>query len=268
MGSEEEEGLSGTAPPEVRRNRMLAAVEEREFVRVTDLSTMFGISEVTVRSDLEALQRAGLLRRVHGGAVVTPPQPERPFEQSLGAQADEKRRIAEAAAGLVATGETIILDVGSTTAAFARALVARMDLSEVVCFTNGLKIALELEPAIPRFTVVLTGGTLRPLQHSLVDPLARAMLEDIHADTVFLGCNGVQLEAGVTNINLPEAEIKRRMVDAARRRIVLATGDKVGEASLAPLCSIDDVTVLITDASADPAIVTQLREAGLEVLVV
>ncbi|MBT8165043.1 MAG: DeoR/GlpR transcriptional regulator [Acidimicrobiia bacterium] len=247
---------------------MLAALAEREFVRVTDLSDMFGISEVTVRHDLETLQDAGLLRRVHGGAVVAPPQPERPFEQSLGAQAEEKRRMGEAAAALVTSGETIILDVGSTTAAVARALVARSDLNDVICFTNGLKVALELEPAIPRFTVVLTGGTLRPLQHSLVDPLAGVILDDIHADTVFLGCNGIDVEAGVTNVNLPEAEIKRRMVRAARRRIVLATGDKLGVASLAPLCTIDDVTMLITDTSADPGLVTGLREADLQVLVV
>lgn len=246
---------------------MLAAVEEREFVRVSDLSDLFGISEVTVRSDLAALQEAGLLRRVHGGAVVTPPQPERPFEQSLGARAEEKRRIGEAAAGLVTSGETIILDVGSTTTAVAQALVARSDLTDVVCFTNGLKVALELEPAIPRITVVLTGGTLRPLQHSLVDPLAGAMLEDIHADTVFLGCNGVDMAAGVTNVNLPEAEIKRRMVRAARRRIVVATADKIGETSLAPLCAIDDVTMLITDAAVPSGLVAELREA-VEVLVV
>ena len=150
----------------------------------------------------------------------------------------------------------------------AQALVARADLTDVVCITNGLKIALELEPAIPRFTVVLTGGTLRPLQHSLVDPLAGSMLEDFHADTVFLGCNGIHPEAGVTNVNLPEADIKRRMVKAARRRIVVATGEKVGETSLAPLCSIDDVTMLITDASADPDSIEELRRADLEIRVV
>ncbi len=247
---------------------MLAALAEREFVRVSDLSSMFGISEVTVRSDLEAMQDAGLLRRVHGGAVVAPPSPERPFELSLGAQAEEKRRIGEAAASLVTPGETLILDVGSTTAAVAQALVARTDLTDVVCITNGLKSALELKPAIPRFSVVLTGGTLRPLQHSLVDPLAGSMLEEFHADTVFLGCNGIHPEAGVTNVNLPEADIKRRMVKAARRRIVVATGEKVGETSLAPLCSIDDVTMLITDASADPDSIEELRRADLEIRVV
>lgn len=247
---------------------MLATLEEREFARVDDLSEMLGVSEVTVRSDLEAMQEAGLLRRVHGGAVAGPPRRERTFEQTTGAKAEEKRRIGQAAAALVTSGETVILDVGSTTAAIARALVARRELSDIVCITNGLKIALELESAIPRFTVILTGGTLRPLQHSLVDPLAGAMLDQIHADTVFIGCNGVNVEAGVTNINLPEAEIKRRMVKASRRRIVVATGDKVGEVSRSQLCAIDDVTLLITDTSAPQASVEGLRETGLEVQVV
>lgn len=260
--------MSRNAPPEVRRTRMLASLKEREFARVSELSEMLGVSEVTVRSDLEALQRAGLLRRVHGGAVAAPPRRERTFEQATEARTEEKRRIGEAAAALVTPGETVILDVGSTTAAVARALVARTELIDVVCFTNGLKIALELESAIPRFTVILTGGTLRPLQHSLVDPLAGTMLDTIHADTVFLGCNGVNMEAGVTNINLPEAEIKRRMVRASKRRIVVATGNKVGEVSRSQLCAIDDVTLLITDTSAPPVLVSGLRKTGLEVQVV
>lgn len=249
---------------------MLAAVMEREFVRVTDLSEMFGISEVTVRSDLETLQIDGKIRRVHGGAVVRPalPRPERSFEISLGARAAEKRLIGRAAADKVTSGETVIVDVGSTTAAVARALVARDELQDVVCFTNGLKIALELEPAIPRFSVVLTGGTLRPLQHSLVDPLADTILRDIHADTVFLGCNGVSAGAGVTNVNLPEAEMKRRMVAGACRRIVVATGEKIGETSLAPLCAVTDVALLITDSSAEPRPLQELREAGMEIEVV
>lgn len=248
---------------------MLAAVLEREFIRVTDLSEMFGISEVTVRSDLDALQGEGKIRRVHGGATVRPavPRPERSFEMSLGAQAMEKRLIGRAAAAMVSSGETIILDVGSTTAAVARALAARAELVDVVCFTNGLKIALELEPAIPRLSVVLTGGTLRPLQHSLVDPLANTILADIHADTVFLGCNGVS-PSGVTNVNLPEAEMKRRMAAGARRRIVVATGDKIGETSLAPLCDVEDVALLITDSSAEPRPLQELREAGMEIEVV
>ena len=249
---------------------MLETVREREFIRVSELSQIFGISEVTVRSDLDTLRAEGKIRRVHGGATLRSEAPsgERSFEASLGAQAEEKRRIGTAAAARISSGETVILDVGSTTAAVARALASRRDLEEVVCFTNGLKIALELEAAVPRLSVILTGGTLRPLQHSLVDPLADTILRDIKADTVFLGCNGIAVGAGVTNVNLPEAEMKRRMVAAARRRIVVATGDKVGQVSLAPLCDISDVATLVTDSSAEPRALDELREAGLEIEVV
>ena len=162
----------------------------------------------------------------------------------------------------------MLLDVGTTTVAAARALVARSELKDVVVFTNGLKTALALEPAIGRFAVVVLGGTLRPLQHSLVEPLASVILDQVNVSTVFLGCNGVDPLGGITNINLPEAEIKKRMLRTARRRVVLADGSKVGRVALAHLCPIDDVDLVITDDSADPAILTALKEHGCEVLVV
>jgi DeoR family transcriptional regulator, aga operon transcriptional repressor len=114
---------------------------------------------------------------------------------------------------------------------------------------------------------VVIGGTLRPMQHSLVDPLGGLMLEHIYAHTVFLGCNGIDPKGGITNINLPEAEIKRRMLRAARRRIVVADGSKVGEVELAFLCSVDEIDLLITDSSANPTVLSALREYDLEVMI-
>ncbi len=253
-------------PMSLRRNRMAAVTHERGYVRVEDLAAQFAVSEVTVRSDLAALERQAKLRRVRGGAVpIEFPLGERPFEEMLGANAEAKQQIGVAAAQLITSGETVLLDVGTTTAAVARALVARPELAEVTVFTNGLRIAMELESAIPRFTVVVTGGTLRPLQHSLVDPLADTVLDRIRADTVVLGCNGVDPAAGVTNINLPEAAVKRHMCRAARRRIVVADGGKLGRVSLSPLCGIDEVDVLITSGSADPRLVEAFRAAGIHV---
>jgi len=258
----------GEIPGEMRREQMLALVRAREFVRVSDLSSRFGVSEVTVRGDLDTLAERGQIRRIRGGAMPSSlPHPERPFEEMQGARVDEKAMIGRAAANLVSHGETVILDVGTTTAAVARALVQRQDLYDLVIFTNALNIALALEPAIPRFTVVVTGGTLRPMQHSLVDPLGGLMLEHINAHTVFLGCNGIDPHGGVTNINLPEAEIKRRMLQSARRRIIVADGSKVGARELAHLCSIDEIDLLITDSTADPAVLNVFRERDLEVLV-
>jgi len=259
-------GGDGPVPARLRRERMLAAVHQRDFVRVADLSERFGISEVTVRSDLDALAARGQIRRVRGGAVPRSlAAVERPFEETRGAFAEEKAAIASHAAAMVSNHETLILDVGTTTTAIARALAERLDLHDVVVFTNGLTIALELERATPRITVVVTGGTVRPLQHSLVDPMGGLILSEIHAGTVFLGCNGVDPDAGVTNVNLPEAEVKRLMLRSAQRRVVVADGSKVGEVALAPLCGIDDVDLLMTGASADAEILATLRDRGLDV---
>jgi len=116
--------------------------------------------------------------------------------------------------------------------------------------------------------VVVTGGTLRPLQHSLVDPLATLILDQISVKTVLLGCNGVDPVGGVTNINLPEAAVKQRMLAVAARKIVLADGSKLGRVEVARLCEISDIDVLITGRSADPAVVESLRERSCDVRVV
>ena len=264
MGSTDDRGTD--LPLEIRRDRIAGAIAEVGHLRVIDLADRFGVSEVTVRSDLADLERRARVRRVRGGAVAARSREgERSFEEMLGDRAGEKQQIGAATARLITPGETVLLDVGTTTTAVARALAARTDLHEVVVFTNGLTIALELEAAIPQISVVVTGGTLRPLQHSLVDPLAETVLERVHAHTVILGCNGIDADAGVTNINLPEAAVKRRMCAAAQRRVVVADGSKLGQVSLAPLCPVGDVDLLVTSSSADPAVVEELRQAGVPV---
>jgi DeoR family transcriptional regulator, aga operon transcriptional repressor len=260
---------SDALPARVRRDRMVALLRQRDFVRVRELAREFDVSEVTVRSDLDALEQRGSLRRVRGGAVPRASAPiERPFEEAEVAAATEKRTIARAAAALVRPGDTIILDVGTTTTAIAQELASREDLSDVTAFTSSLTIALALERAHPRITVVVTGGTLRPKQHSLVEPLAGLVLGSINAGTVFLGCNGVDVDAGITNVNLPETEIKKLMVAAAQRRIVCADSTKLGQVALAHICPLDDIDLLVTDADADQNLLRALRETGLAVQVV
>jgi len=256
-------------PAPLRRERMLAEIKEREFVRVGELSSRFGVSEVTVRGDLDSLAARGKVHRVRGGAIPRLiPRQEQPFEDSISSFAAEKVAIAQAAAALLEDGDTVLVDVGSTAAAAARAIAARAELSDVVAFTNGLKTALELEPAIPRISVVVLGGTLRPLQHSLVDPLGALILEQISVKTVLLGCNGVHPAGGVTNINLPEAAMKKRMLASAQRRVVLADGSKLGRVEVAKLCAIEEIDMVITGTSADLGVVGALRDRDCEVVVV
>ncbi len=245
---------------------MLELLRDRDFVRVGDLAARFEVSEVTVRSDLDALERRAQLRRVRGGAVPrAPAPPERPFEEAEVAAAEEKHAIARAAAALVTSGDSIVLDAGTTTTAVAHALANRDDLADVTVFTTSLTIALALESAAPRLTVVVTGGTLRPKQHSLVEPLAGLVLNAIHVGTAFVGCNGVDVDRGVTNVNLPETEIKKLLIARSVRRVVCADGSKLGQVALAHVCALDEVDLLLTDERADPELVAALRETGLEV---
>jgi DeoR family transcriptional regulator, aga operon transcriptional repressor len=260
---------------EVRQARMAGIILDEGFARVTDLAGRFGVSAVTVRADLSALEARARVRRVRGGAVPAMgllheqpselPLGERPFESSQWEAPVQKSSIGVHAAAMIAHGDTVILDVGTTTTAIARALVLRTDLRGVTVVTNGLNIALELEPAAPRISVVVTGGTLRPLQHSLVNPLGTVLLERLRASVAFVGCNGVDPEVGVTNVNLPEAEVKRAMLLAARRRVIVADGSKVGEVELAKVCDIEEVNLLVTDATADPEVVDEIAATGCRV---
>lgn len=254
----------------VRRDRMAASVARRGFARVADLARELGVSQVTVRTDLAALETDGRVTRVHGGAMPRGLVGEREssLEQSRTRLTRAKQAVAVETAARVRSGESILLDVGSTTLAVAQALVARTELDEVVIVTNGLAIALALEPAIPRFTVVVTGGTVRSLQHSLVNPLATTLLDDVRVDLAILGATGVDVSAGVTNVNLPEAEVKRRMVASAARRVLAADSSKIGQVHLGRVASLAELDELITDDGATDAAIAPLRAAGLRVTTV
>jgi DeoR family transcriptional regulator of aga operon len=193
---------------------------------------------------------------------------EQPFDLAEDGLVSARAHLGVEAASRVREGDAVLVDVGTTTTAVARALVARSELSSVSVFTNGLTIALELEAAYPRISIVVTGGTLRPMQHSLVNPLGGNLLDGINASIAFIGCNGVDAKGGITNINLPEAEIKQRMVAAARTRIVVAEGRKVGVVELARVCAMEDVDELITDDTSDPDELDSIRALGVQVTVV
>jgi DeoR family transcriptional regulator of aga operon len=255
-------------PAELRRARMAERVREDGILRVADAAAEFGVSEVTVRADLGRLEAAGLVRRVHGSALPAPGGPrEEPVERVSARDAAAKRAIGRRAAALVGSGTSVLLDVGSTTLAVAQALVDRAErgeLDELVVVTNGLSIALALEPAVPRITVVLTGGTLRPLQHSLVDPGASESLAGLHVDLAILGCNGVDEEGRITNLNLAEAQVKRAMLAASGAQLVVAESAKLGARHLGTIGVAGAGTALVTaGAWTDVAAATTASLAAL-----
>jgi DeoR family transcriptional regulator of aga operon len=266
--SDDELFLAGTMPAPLRQDRIVAIVDGAPgLVRTAALAAALGTSEVTVRQDLAVLDREARVRRVHGGAARPGVgSPERPFEETAVEHRAAKAAIGRAAAALVRSGECVVLDVGTTPAAVAEALVAREDLVDVTVVTNSLTTALVLERAVPRFTVVVTGGTLRPLQHSLVAPFNGTVLPMIAADVVFLGGTGVDVEHGLTNVNLPETEAKRMLAATARRTVVVVDGSKFGRAHIGVVRGLDDIDVIVT-AEAPSELVEHVRAAGVQVVV-
>lgn len=249
---------------EARRRDLLQLISARGFVRVTDASAELGVTEVTIRADLTELEKRGAVVRVHGGAMLPETIREPTLESAREQQASAKRAIGEHTAALLRSGDSIFLDVGSTALAVATAVVERRDLHDLVIVTNGLSIALALEPALSRLSVIVTGGSLRPLQHSLVNPYASQLLDSLRFDLAIIGCNGVDAQAGVTNVNLPETEVKRHAMRQSSRCVLIADGSKLGVTEIGVIAPVSDFESLIT-AGATAEAVAPLAAAGLRV---
>ena len=263
-------GKERPLPPALRRERMLAEIKEREFVRVAELSSRFGVSEMTVRGDLDSLAAKGKVHRVRGGAIPRLiARQEQPFEDSISSFAAEKVAIGQAAAALLEDGETVLVDVGTTAAAAARAIAARTELGDVVVFHERAQDRARARAGVAE------GHRGRARRNAATAPTFARRPDgdadrraDLPVKTVLLGCNGVDALGGVTNINLPEAEVKKRMLAVAARRIVLADGSKLGRVEVARLCDVGDVDMVLTGRSADQAAVDALRDRGCDVRVV
>jgi DeoR/GlpR family transcriptional regulator of sugar metabolism len=247
-----------------RHDVICSIVHAAGRVRVSDLSTDIGVSEMTVRRDLEELEEKGLLTRVHGGAVSTV---SRSFEPGFTARAQQnteaKKRIGEAAAALVRDGETLIIDAGTTTLQVAGSL--RPDLRLRVMALS-LRVA-DVLADLPNVTLMIPGGVVRPHERSFVGGMTLTTFDELTFDTVVLTSGGVDVQAGVTEYEFDDAQTKRAALQSARRTIVVADGSKLGAVAFVRLCPIEQVDVVVTDTSAAPAQVAALRAAGVDVIV-
>ncbi|QGQ18775.1 DeoR family transcriptional regulator [Cellulomonas sp. JZ18] len=234
-----------------RQERVLAHVRTHGAVRVADLVRTLGVSDMTVRRDIAELARAGLVRRVHGGAVA-PDTPARStdepgFEAKRTWAGPEKAAVARAALADVEAGQALALSAGSTTWLLASLLAADPALRPLTVVTNGLRVADVLHAAgDDALEVVLTGGTRTP-SDALVGPVADAALAALRVDRTFLGVHGLDAD-GATTPNLAEAATDRALVRCAAATTVLADHTKWGIVGLARICGYDDVDTLVTDA--------------------
>jgi DeoR family transcriptional regulator of aga operon len=250
----------------VRHEEICNTLASSGRISIAELTERLGVTSVTIREDLKYLEEQGLLVRTRGGALAKPePRGESALELTSMTNRAEKQAIARYGASLVENGQTVILDVGSTTTFLAQSLSP--DLSGVTVITNGLNIALSLEKA-PGVSVIVTGGTLRSLQHSLVAPMGTLLLSQIQADVAFIGCNGVEPQRGFTNANIAEAEIKQAMLESADYSVFMADHEKIGTVSSAFVAGIDKADLLVTDRGADAGVLEALHDGGLETKVV
>jgi DeoR/GlpR family transcriptional regulator of sugar metabolism len=243
-----------------RRAAILAMVEESGAVRVSELVEQLGVSDMTVRRDIERLDADGLLVRVHGGALALIPRAtdEPGFTAKSLLMTAEKRAIALAAAGLVEPGATIGISAGTTTFEFARAI---RNVPHLTVVTNSVPVAQLLhESGGGGHVVVLTGGVRTP-SDALVGPVAVSALQGLHVDRLFLGAHGIDRSAGLTTPNLVEAETNRALVRASRSVCVLADHTKVGIVGLSTFMQLAEVDTLITDAGMPPRARAILEES-------
>lgn len=247
----------------IRHEEILYALGVKGRVSTSELEKRLGVTAVTIREDLKYLESRGFLTRTRGGALARlGTGAEMSVELTAQTNRAEKQAIGNYAASLIRSGQTVIIDVGSSTTALANSLSP--ELNGVVVVTNGLQIALSLE-ATQGVSVIVTGGTLRPLQHSLVAPMGTLLLAKLKADIAFLGCNGIDPQRGFTNTNIAEAEIKQAMLESAEYRVFLADHDKIGKVASAYVADIESADLLITDSAADEDVLAQLRDQGLEI---
>jgi DeoR family fructose operon transcriptional repressor len=250
--------------PEERQQAIAALVAERGRVAVTAVAEEFGVTTETVRRDLAVLERSGVLRRVHGGAVpagtltlVEPGLGERHSTRS-----EAKRAIAAAALDLLPRSDgSIALDGGTTTAALADLLPADRRLLAV---TSSVPIAARL--AAKGINLHLLGGRVRGVTQCAVGEATVQALADLRVDVAFMGANGISSRHGFTTPDEAEASVKRAMVRAGQRVIVLADSSKLDREHLVRFAALDDVDVLVTDTEADPGIVAELEKADIEVV--
>jgi DeoR/GlpR family transcriptional regulator of sugar metabolism len=250
--------------PAERHHLILTALEADGRVSVSDLSGRAGVSEMTIRRDLETLEQAGALNRVHGGAVPSQSQSyEPPFAARATYHAEAKQRIGRAAAAMLHEGETAILDAGTTTLELARALQGRRNL-RILALSLHIADLLVDEPGL---TVMVAGGVARAGERSLIGSLAEKAFEDLSFDTAFLTVGGIDIQHGLTEYNLDDAPVKRAALASARRRIVVADSTKLGKAAFARIAPIEQLDVLVTDSGASPELLQALEDSGVEVVI-
>jgi DeoR family transcriptional regulator, aga operon transcriptional repressor len=255
-----------------RWNTLLDLVSANGHLNVTGAAEALGVSEATIRRDLDQLAGQRMLTRTRGGAISSSQLGyDLPLLYKTARNAPEKQLIGRVAATLITPGATVALNGGTTTVEVARALAGRGEPRDVqarggiTVVTNALGIASELAGR-PQIKLVVTGGVARSESHELIGPLATYVLEDLTFDWVFLGVDGLDAIAGATAHHEGEASINRLMTQRAEHVAIVADRSKLGKRAFARVCGIDKIDVVVTDAADESPAVAALADKGVRVI--
>jgi len=254
-----------------RWNELLELLAAAGQLQVEEAAKALGVSEATVRRDLEQLAAQQMLTRIRGGAVAQGVTYDLPLRYKSERHPSEKQRIAAVAAGLVRPGQVAGLNGGTTTTEVARALATRSDLNAQVpppaltVVTNALNIATELAVR-QHIKIVATGGVARPQSYELTGPLATGVLEQVTLDVAILGVDGIDAVAGATAHHEGEASINRLMARQAAKVVIAADSSKVGRRAFARICTAGEIDVLVTDTGIAAEDAARLEDAGVDVV--
>ncbi len=248
-----------------RHKFILDMLKKNGFVRVTELAKELNVTPVTVRKDLKNLESKKLLYRTHGSASpVNPYATDIDIQEKEKLKTDEKRKIALAACKLVENNDTIILAAGSTVHALAQELTSETGLTVV---SSSLKTSMELNSK-KSIEVIQFGGIIRKSSSSAVGDFAQKMLNDITCTKLFMGVDGVDVDYGVTNSNIEEANLNKKMMEAAHRTIVLTDSSKFGRRGFGRICNLDQIDIIITDSGISKKTAQEIEESGVELIIV
>jgi DeoR/GlpR family transcriptional regulator of sugar metabolism len=250
-----------------RHLKIIQIIAIKGSVKVSELSKEFGVTEETIRRDLEKLEKEGYLKRTHGGAVCLEADVynEVPYQIRSVRNVKEKKLIGEVAAGMIEPGDVIILDA-STTALQVASIIKKNGLKDVTVLTNAINVALKLANQ-PKITLICTGGILREQSLSFVGPLAEKNLQNYYVKKAFISCKGVSLAAGLTDADELQAKLKSEMIKISQKVYLLADHDKFEKTAFAPVAPITAVYNLITDEGTPVDMLEKYIEAGIEVIV-
>lgn len=251
----------------VRKSQIVEMVMERGNITIAEICSRFNVSDMTARRDLNELDRQGLLRRVHGGAIANLGRSYEPsFQTRAVKNKDAKAAIGVKAAELIYDGDSIALDVGTTTLEIVPGLKGKRNLTIV---TSCLQIAAMIVDQISLEVdarLIITGGIVRPRELSMVGHIPERVYQDLHVDKAFIGIGGISLEEGLTEYNIEDTQIKRILINNAREKIVVADGAKFGVTTFTSVAALTEVDKIVTDTSAPPEILEKVRERGVEVI--